>query len=85
MGTLDADASHLTQVVAEIAFAIVRALKPTQFQGNRMAAHGEQSDGAMMDLGEHQRTWKGFTSFIKWSLVGIGLIMALLAIFRTHG
>jgi hypothetical protein len=50
-----------------------------------MAAHGEQSDNAMMDLGEHQRTWKGFTAFIKWSIVGIGLIMALLAVFRTHG
>jgi len=55
------------------------------FQGTRMAAHGEHSESATGDLREHLRTWKGFTSFIKWSMVGIGLIMALLAIFRTHG
>ena len=50
-----------------------------------MAAQGEHSKSATGDLGEHLRTWNGFTSFIKWSMVGIGLIMALLAIFRTHG
>ena len=50
-----------------------------------MAAHGEQTQNAGSDFAEHQRTWKGFTSFIFWSGVGIGLIMILLAIFRTHG
>jgi aa3 type cytochrome c oxidase subunit IV len=48
-----------------------------------MAAHGEQSDSG--DLGEHIKTWIGFTTFIKWSIAGAGLIMALLAIFRTNG
>jgi len=38
-----------------------------------------------MDLNDHMRTWKGFTTFIKWSVGGILFIMAFLAIFRTHG
>ena len=51
-----------------------------------MAASGDNGDRAdTMDIGEHLRTWKHFTGLIKWFLIGIGLIMALLAIFRTHG
>ena len=51
-----------------------------------MAAHGDKGDHtSTMDIGEHLRTWKHFTWLIKWSLIGIGLIMALLAIFRIHG
>ncbi len=50
-----------------------------------MAAHTEHGDSGTSDLGDHQRTWKGFTGLIKWSLAGILFIMALLAIFRTHG
>jgi hypothetical protein len=50
-----------------------------------MAARGNTSDRAdKMDIGEHLRTWRLFTGLIKWFLIGIGLIMALLAIFRTH-
>jgi hypothetical protein len=50
-----------------------------------MAAHGEQSDSGATDLDEHTKTWIGFTTFIKWSIAGAGLIMAFLAIFRTNG
>lgn len=50
-----------------------------------MAAHGEHSESVSGDLAEHLRTWKGFTSFIKWSMAGIALLMILLAVFRTHG
>ncbi len=51
-----------------------------------MAAHGDTGDGAgTTDISEHLRTWRLFTWIIKWSLVGIGLVMAFLAIFRTHG
>jgi hypothetical protein len=38
-----------------------------------------------MDINDHIRTWKGFTGFIKYSLLGIAAVMLLLAIFRTHG
>jgi hypothetical protein len=51
-----------------------------------MAARGDTSDHTdKMDIGEHLRTWKLFTRLIKWSLIGIGLIMTLLVVFRTHG
>jgi hypothetical protein len=51
-----------------------------------MAAHGNTGDRAgTMDIGEHLRTWRLFTRLIKWSLIGIGLVMAYLAIFHTHG
>jgi hypothetical protein len=53
-----------------------------------MAAHGDthgnQQTGSM-DISEHVKAWAGFTSFVKWSIAGIGLIMIFLAIFRTHG
>jgi len=38
-----------------------------------------------MDISQHQRAYSGFLTLTKYSLVGIFLIMALLAIFRTHG
>jgi hypothetical protein len=38
-----------------------------------------------MDISDHMKGWKGFTTFVKLSLAGIGLIMVFLAIFRTHG
>ena len=38
-----------------------------------------------MDISQHVKAWAGFTSFVKWSIIGIVLIMILLAIFRTHG
>jgi hypothetical protein len=38
-----------------------------------------------MDMSEHIKGWKGFTTFVKFSMGGIALIMIILAIFRTHG
>jgi hypothetical protein len=38
-----------------------------------------------MDISQHKRAYEGFLTFSKYSLVGILLIMALLAVFRTHG
>lgn len=38
-----------------------------------------------MDISEHEKAWAGFTSFIRWSILGIILVMTFLAIFRTHG
>ena len=51
-----------------------------------MAATSNQSHGSdtsAADFNEHVRTWKGFVSFVKYSMAGIAIIMILLAIFRT--
>lgn len=51
-----------------------------------MAAHGDfHGEHGSMDISEHVKVWAGFTSFVKWTVAGIGLAMVLLAIFRTHG
>jgi hypothetical protein len=46
--------------------------------------HGDYQRGNM-DIKDHVKGWQGFTSFVKWSMGGILLIMIFLAIFRTHG
>ena len=38
-----------------------------------------------MDISQHKKAWTGFVKFVEWSLIGIGLLMFLLMIFRTHG
>ena len=47
-------------------------------------SHGDYKPGSM-DISQQIKAWHGFTVFVKWSMVGIGLIMLFLAIFRTHG
>lgn len=42
------------------------------------------SSKGSMDITQHMRTWKGFLTLIKWSLIGILAIMGLMAIFRVH-
>ena len=37
-----------------------------------------------MDISDHVRMWLAFWNGAKYSLVGIVVIVALLAIFRTH-
>ena len=52
-----------------------------------MAAHGDSHGDyqpGSMDMSEHTKAWAGFTAFVKWSIIGIVLIMVFLAIFRTH-
>jgi hypothetical protein len=49
-----------------------------------MAAQDSHGTGGSMDLTDHMRTWTGFTGLVKWSIGSIFIIMALLAIFRTH-
>ena len=48
-----------------------------------MAEHGDQHE-ASTDMGEHIRTWRGFTRMIKWNLIGAAIVMLLLLAFRTH-
>ena len=51
-----------------------------------MAAQGDShGEHGTMDMSEHVKAWAGFTTFVKWSIAGAVLVMALLAIFRTHG
>ena len=51
-----------------------------------MAAHTDlPQDSSHTDMAEHLRTWHGFLAFMKWQVIGAVLILALLAIFRTHG
>ena len=49
-----------------------------------MAVDDDHGAGSSMDLADHLRTWRQFTGLIKWSIAGIGLIMLVLLIFRTH-
>ena len=51
-----------------------------------MAAQGDShGEHGSMDISQHVKAWAGFTTFVKYSTVGIILVMVLLAIFRTHG
>lgn len=52
-----------------------------------MAAHGDSHGDykpGTMDISQHMKGYRGFLSFTKWSMIGIGLIMVFLALFRTH-
>ena len=45
--------------------------------------HGPDPEGA--DMAEHVRTWHGFLTFMKWQVIAAVVLLAILAIFRTHG
>jgi aa3 type cytochrome c oxidase subunit IV len=48
--------------------------------------HGSDSGSINpSDMAEHTRTWKGFVRFMTWQALGAAVVLALLAIFRTHG
>ena len=50
-----------------------------------MAAQGDShGEHGSMDISQNVKAWAGFTTFVKWSIIGIILIMGFLAIFRTH-
>jgi hypothetical protein len=64
-------------------FAILPRLN---FQANpSMASKDDHYTHGAMDISQHQRSYAGFLSFVKYSLVFILLVMAFLAFFRTHG
>jgi hypothetical protein len=46
-------------------------------------SHGDYKPGSM-DISQHVKAWAGFTSFVKWSVIGIVVIMVFMAFFRTH-
>jgi hypothetical protein len=35
-------------------------------------------------MGEHLRTWRLFLSVVKWNLIGAGVLLLFLLMFRTH-
>jgi hypothetical protein len=54
-----------------------------------MAEHEEDDlahtgSAGTMDIADKIRTWQAFWNGAKWSVAGIIVIVALLAIFRTH-
>ena len=76
---------HLVAVAGRVGFAIVRpASGHANLKEFHMADHGDYQRGSM-DISEHTQSWAGFTAFVKWSIIGILIIMVFLAIFRTHG
>jgi hypothetical protein len=49
-----------------------------------MVAQGEENyTPGSMDISGHRKTWAGFATFIKLSVLGLVTVMVLLAIFRT--
>jgi basic membrane lipoprotein Med (substrate-binding protein (PBP1-ABC) superfamily) len=48
--------------------------------GNRQKTSVEGT----MDITEHLKTWNGFLTGVKWSVVGIIVILVVLAVFRTN-
>ena len=48
-----------------------------------MSGHDDH-EPASTDMGEHVRTWRLFTSIIKWNIIGAAVIMLGLLLFRTH-
>ena len=54
---------------------------------NAHPAHGDHSStasGGTMDITEHVKTWLAFWAGVKWSVIGLVILAALLAYFRTH-
>ena len=45
--------------------------------------HAPDARGTM-DLTAHMKTWFGFWSGIKWSVISVVVLMIVLAIFRTN-
>ena len=44
---------------------------------------GEHVQGTM-DITDHVKTWLAFWNTAKWSTLGLIIVAALLALFRTH-
>jgi hypothetical protein len=49
-----------------------------------MAVQGEENyTHGSMDISGHRKTWAGFATFVKLSILGLIIVVGLLAIFRT--
>lgn len=52
--------------------------KPFDVSEHVLSEHGH------MDISEHMKTWKRFTSLVKWGIAANVGLLVFLAIFRTH-
>ncbi len=48
------------------------------------APHESDYQYGSMDISQHKRAYLGFLAFCKYSMIGVGLIVIFLAVFRTH-
>lgn len=42
------------------------------------------SERGHMDMREQLKTWRLFTSLVKWGIIGNVALLVFLAVFRTH-
>ncbi len=47
-------------------------------------SHDEPHTAGSMDISDHIKTWHAFWNASKYSVAGLILIAAILALFRTH-
>ena len=47
-------------------------------------SHDEHAAPGSMDISDHIKTWHAFWNTTKYSVAGLILIAAILALFRTH-
>jgi hypothetical protein len=47
-------------------------------------SHDEAATAGTMDISDHIKTWHAFWNGTKYSVVGLIVIAAILALFRTH-
>jgi hypothetical protein len=45
---------------------------------------GDHSTGGSMDITDHVKTWLAFWAGVKWSVIILVILAALLFFFRTH-
>jgi len=45
---------------------------------------GHEGEGGTMDMSEHVKTWAWFTWAVKWMIIFNIVLLAGLALFRTH-
>ncbi|HWU25983.1 MAG TPA: aa3-type cytochrome c oxidase subunit IV [Rhizomicrobium sp.] len=50
-----------------------------------MEETAHKTDQGSMDISDHVATWNGFLTLVKWVIIGNVILLASLAIFRTHG
>jgi hypothetical protein len=54
------------------------------FPGISMADHTGLEHESFDDMPAHVKTWHGFLKLVKWLLIGSGLLLLVLLIWRTN-
>ena len=50
----------------------------------KSASHAHETPPAM-DYAQHQATWNAFTFLVKWSIIGLGILLVSLYFFIVGG